>query len=154
MDVLLAGNVILPIRGHFAGYDVQRHLPVETFRGSRTPFRACRKVFSFNPEWCSLSSRNSVQNQPGMLFSFITEWCSASPGFPKMDSAVAKVRKKATCPGLGDERSCILDSANRAKLSGTLGGCGIGLMRCPRWELAIGRGRNGDHKESTDRAEG
>jgi hypothetical protein len=33
MDVLLAGNVILPIRGHFAGYNVQRHLPVENIPG-------------------------------------------------------------------------------------------------------------------------
>jgi hypothetical protein len=39
MDVLLAGNVILPMEGHFAGHDVQRRLLVETFRASRTSFR-------------------------------------------------------------------------------------------------------------------
>jgi hypothetical protein len=40
------------------------------------------KVFSFSPELCSPSSRNGVQNQPGILFSFVGEWRSPSPGFP------------------------------------------------------------------------
>ena len=39
-------------------------------------------MFRFSPEPCSPSSRNGVQNQPGILFSFIAESCSASPGFP------------------------------------------------------------------------
>src|SRR5262245_47317569 len=42
----------------------------KTFRGSRTPFRAAEEVFSFSPERCSPSSRNGVQNRPGIVFSF------------------------------------------------------------------------------------
>ena len=34
------------------------------------------------------------------------------------------------------------------------GRSGVAPMRCREWELAIGKGRNGDHKESTGRVEG
>jgi hypothetical protein len=58
MDVLLAGNVILPIRGHFAGYDVQRRLPAENIPGKPNTIPGLSK---------------SVQLQPGMVFTFIPE---------------------------------------------------------------------------------
>jgi len=57
MDALLAGNVILP-RGHLAGYDVQRHLPVENIPGKSNTIPGSPK---------------SVQLQPGMVFTFIPE---------------------------------------------------------------------------------
>jgi hypothetical protein len=37
---------------------------LKTFRGSRTPFRAAEKVFSFSPEWCSESVRNPLHLRP------------------------------------------------------------------------------------------
>jgi hypothetical protein len=48
--------VILPIRGHFAGYDVQRHLPVENIPGKPNTIPGLLK---------------SVQLQPGIVFTFI-----------------------------------------------------------------------------------
>jgi hypothetical protein len=78
MDVLLAGNVILPTRGHFAGYDVQRRLPVENIPGKSNTIPGSLKsvqlqpgiVFTFIPEWCSESARNAVQLHRGTMFSF------------------------------------------------------------------------------------
>ena len=95
MDVLLAGNLILPMEGHSAGDDVQRRLPVENVPGkSNTIPGAAEKVFSFGSERRSPSSRNGVQNQPGILFGFIAESCSASPGFPS-PTAKGIVRNRA-----------------------------------------------------------
>jgi single-strand DNA-binding protein len=51
-------------------------------------------VFTFSPEPCSPSSRNGVQNPPGILFDFIAEPCSASPGFPTVFSLATKTSWK------------------------------------------------------------
>lgn len=78
MDVLLAGNLILSMGGHFAGRDVQRHLPVENVPGKSNTILGRVKsvqlqpgtVFTFIPEWCSESARNLVQLHRRMVFSF------------------------------------------------------------------------------------
>ena len=78
MDVLLAGNLILPMGGHFAGPDVQRHLPVENVPGKSNTIPGSAEsvqlqsgtVFTFIPEWCSESARNTVQLHRGIVFSF------------------------------------------------------------------------------------
>lgn len=84
-----------PYGGHFAGHHVQRRLACGKRSGEvEHHSRAAEKVFSFGPERRSPSSRNGVQNQPGILFGFIAESCSASPGFPS-PTAKGIVRNRA-----------------------------------------------------------
>jgi hypothetical protein len=71
MDVLLAGNLILPMGGHFAGLDVQRDLPVENVPGKSNTIPGRLKK-------CSASARNPVHLHPGMVFRISPESCSAS----------------------------------------------------------------------------
>jgi hypothetical protein len=70
MDVLLAGNLILPLGGHFAGCSVQRRLPVENIPGKSNTIPGLLKK-------CSASARNRVHLHPGMLFRINPECCSA-----------------------------------------------------------------------------
>jgi len=63
MDVLLAGNVILPMEGHFAGHDVQRRLLVENVPGKSN-------IIPGRPRKCSASARNRVHLHPGIVFIF------------------------------------------------------------------------------------
>ena len=76
----------------------------KTFREVEHRSGASEKVFSFSPEPCSPSSRNDVQNQPGILFSFVAEWSSASPGFPTAQDPAgqsgAQLRRRLTQQGL------------------------------------------------------
>jgi putative transposase len=75
MDSLLAGTLILPWKGHCAGYDVQRRRAVETFRGSRKPFRDQAKTVR-------LPAGITVRLQPGILFVFTRNRFRAHPGIP------------------------------------------------------------------------
>jgi hypothetical protein len=75
MDSLLAGTLILPWKGHCAGYDVQRRRAVETFRGSRKPFRDQAKTVR-------LPAGITVRLQPGILFVFTRNRFRVHPGIP------------------------------------------------------------------------
>src|ERR1035437_2530538 len=64
-------------KGPLPGVDVQRPLPVETFRAQAEQHSGVsQKVFGFSPEsvfalrpeCCSESARNPVRLHPGMLF--------------------------------------------------------------------------------------
>jgi hypothetical protein len=76
MDSLLAGTLILPWKGHCAGYDVQRRCfskhsgQRESHSGlGRKPFAfPSESLFAFSPESCSSSPRNRFRVHPGILF--------------------------------------------------------------------------------------
>jgi hypothetical protein len=79
MDSLLAGNLILPWRVHFAGYDVQRRRACRKLSGHRENHSglgrklfafAPESLFAFSPESCSSSPRNRFRVHPGILFAF------------------------------------------------------------------------------------
>src|SRR5260370_29168877 len=64
-------------KGPLPGVDVQRRLPVETFRaqaeqhsggGQKVFGFSPESVFALRPESCSESARNPVRLHPGMLF--------------------------------------------------------------------------------------
>jgi hypothetical protein len=84
-NLILRMEVILPDVMFSAACRGNRSVEVEY------PSGAAEKVLSFSPELCPPSSRDGVQNPPGILFSFVPESCSGSAGFPR------KVRTSSGC---------------------------------------------------------
>jgi hypothetical protein len=76
MDSLLAGTLILPWKGHCAGYDVQRRCACGNHSGlSRKPFRDQAKTVR-------LPAGITIRLQLGILFVFTPESFSRSPRNP------------------------------------------------------------------------
>src|SRR5450755_4257951 len=89
MDSLLAGTLILPWKGHCAGYDVQRRCACGNHSGqSRKPFRDRTKTVR-------LPAGITVRLQPGIVFVFTPERFSRSPRNPvRLAPESALLRKR------------------------------------------------------------
>jgi len=89
MDSLLAGTLILPWKGHCAGYDVQRRRAVKNIPGiAKTIPGLGENCSPSRRNRCSPSARNPIHLHPGIVFAFTPESRSPCPGIRNVQGDV------------------------------------------------------------------